>query len=102
MEIIDVVAGVLQLVAIVLWFVLALVIGRDWRAWNKKFRRLSDELEAIKEGANVVPVSELLEVRDALYYADQITLRGIGQLNVLIDKHAVRVEDGPVEEMRHE
>lgn len=102
MEIIDVVAGVLRLVAVVLWFGLALMIGRDWRAWNKKFRRLSDELEAIKAGANVVPVPELLEVRDALYDNDQIALQGYWKLNALIAKHTTRTEDVPVEAIGHE
>ena len=37
--------------------------------------------------ADVVPVSELLTLRDALYENDQITMRGIARLNMLIAKY---------------
>lgn len=37
--------------------------------------------------ADVVPVSELLTLRDALYENDQITMRGLARLNVLIAKY---------------
>lgn len=37
--------------------------------------------------ADVVPVSELLTLRDALYENDQITMRGLARLNMLIAKY---------------
>ncbi len=37
--------------------------------------------------ADVVPVSELLALRDALYETDQITMRGLARLNKLIAKY---------------
>lgn len=37
--------------------------------------------------ADVVPVSELLTLRDALYENDQITMRGLAILNMLIAKY---------------
>ncbi|WP_278869963.1 hypothetical protein [Leyella stercorea] len=37
--------------------------------------------------ADVVPVSELLALRDALYENDQITMRGLARLNMLIAKY---------------
>lgn len=37
--------------------------------------------------ADVVPVSELLTLRDALYENDQITMRGLDRLNMLIAKY---------------
>ena len=37
--------------------------------------------------ADVVPVSELLILRDALYENDQITMRGLAMLNMLIAKY---------------
>lgn len=35
----------------------------------------------------VVPVSELVELRDALYEDDQITMRGLERLNKLIGEY---------------
>lgn len=35
----------------------------------------------------VVPVKELLTLRDNLYESDQITMQGLGQLNALIAKY---------------
>lgn len=37
--------------------------------------------------ADVAPVSELLALRDALYENDQITMRGLARLNMLIAKY---------------
>lgn len=37
--------------------------------------------------ADVAPVSELLTLRDALYENDQITMRGLARLNMLIAKY---------------
>lgn len=37
--------------------------------------------------ADVVPVSELFTLRDALYENDQITMRGLARLNMLIAKY---------------
>lgn len=47
-----------------------------------------DWMEYLKEdAADVVPVSELLTLRDALYENDQITMRGLARLNMLIAKY---------------
>lgn len=46
-------------------------------------RRLLADMPA----ADVVPVSELLTLRDALYENDQITMRGLARLNMLIAKY---------------
>ena len=40
-----------------------------------------------RPAADVVPVSELLTLRDALYENDQITMRGLARLNMLIAKY---------------
>lgn len=37
--------------------------------------------------ADVAPVSELFALRDALYENDQITMRGLARLNMLIAKY---------------
>lgn len=47
---------------------------------------LKEEISKIP-AADVVPVSELLTLRDALYENDQITMRGLARLNMLIAKY---------------
>ena len=46
--------------------------------------------------ANVVPVSELVKLRDWLYEHDQITMLGLGRVNRLIAKYG-GYDDGKAE-----
>lgn len=44
---------------------------------------------------DVVPIDELLELRDKLYETDKITMKGLKMLNELIEKYnGGRKEDG--------
>ena len=42
---------------------------------------------------DAVPVTALLELRDSLYFGDQITMRGLKKLNQLIAKYDSRVKE---------
>lgn len=53
----------------------------DTVAWN-----IGHEIKALP-AADVVPVSEMFTLRDALYENDQITMRGLARLNMLIAKY---------------
>lgn len=50
-------------------------------------RPVTDAIIDAIHAADVVPVSELLALRDALYENDQITMRGLARLNMLIAKY---------------
>lgn len=55
---------------------------KNRRTWAKAICVLHD-----LHAADVAPVSELLTLRDALYENDQITMRGLARLNMLIAKY---------------
>ena len=57
--------------------------GKPWDGHTSKDVRRLLSIPA----ADVVPVSELLTLRDALYENDQITMRGLARLNMLIAKY---------------
>lgn len=57
--------------------------GKPWDGHTSKDVRRLLSIPA----ADVAPVSELLTLRDALYENDQITMRGLARLNILIAKY---------------
>lgn len=59
---------------------------RYTEGWNDCLLRVKSMVSKAP-AADVVPVSELLTLRDALYENDQITMRGLARLNMLIAKY---------------
>lgn len=54
-----------------------------FRGGLRRALRCLNESEAL----DVVPVDELITLRDDLYESDRITMKGLAQLNTLIAKH---------------
>lgn len=54
-----------------------------FRGGLRRALRCLNESEAL----DVVPVDELITLRDDLYESDQITMKGLAQLNALIAKY---------------
>lgn len=61
-------------------------LGGESGIYADAYNDLAEDFYKIP-AADVVPVSELLALRDALYENDQITMRGLARLNMLIAKY---------------
>lgn len=63
--------------------------GKDFNGCKRRACWVSAMCDDVIDApaADVVPVSELLTLRDALYENDQITMRGLARLNMLIAKY---------------
>ena len=61
----------------------------EWFTKTEPHRELCIKCEyaLCRLSSYVVPVKELMTLRDELYEADQITMNGVRRLNALIAKH---------------